>query len=351
MLYMISSRDWREFMKIDRNTSTIVSDTTNQNNVNKKKDTTANTSDTKDTASARDNGSIFAGDLNLGSDIDNKRREAQNIALNILENAFKSDKKIDDEIESRNNHVKELNDQINEANDMINNINKEMDIIKKGYNIDDASEEQADYKLLLKEKNSLSNSEITLSDEEQERLAYLHERGLTDYQKEMLNLEANKGIYKKEIKDCTKEIISENAIVRGIHIERLKSHDMTDAQKNSDKVLEASNKEIIGMLIEDSKESIDKKFEDEEKKAEDKKEAEKELEQRIEAAKTERNEKADYKDDDLEEMYKLDSTLDNVVNSQQDSTMDDVKKSLTQVINELNLTADDLKGAVIDKDV
>lgn len=41
---------------------------------------------------------------------------------------------------------------------------------------------------------------------------------------------------------------------------------MTDAQKNSDKVLEASNKEIIGMLIEDSKESIDKKFEDEEKK-------------------------------------------------------------------------------------
>ena len=56
MLYMISSRDWREFMKIDRNTSTIVSDTTNQNNVNKKKDTTANTSDTKDTASARDNG-------------------------------------------------------------------------------------------------------------------------------------------------------------------------------------------------------------------------------------------------------------------------------------------------------
>ena len=205
MLYMISSRDWREFMKIDRNTSTIVSDTTNQNNVNKKKDTTANTSDTKNTASARDNGSIFAGDLNLGSDIDNKRREAQNIALNILENAFKSDKKIDDEIESRNNHVKELNDQINEANDMINNINKEMDIIKKGYNIDDASEEQADYKLLLKEKNFLSNSEITLSDEEQERLAYLHERGLTDYQKEMLNLEANKGIYKKEIKDCTKE--------------------------------------------------------------------------------------------------------------------------------------------------
>ena len=182
---------------------------------------------------------------------------------------------------------------------------------------------------------------ITLSDEEQERLAYLHERGLTDYQKEMLNLEANKGIYKKEIKDCTKEIISENAIVRGIHIERLKSHDMTDAQKNSDKVLEASNKEIIGMLIEDSKESIDKKFEDEEKK----------LEQRIEAAKTERNKKADYKDDDLEEMYKLDSTLDNVVNSQQDSTMDDVKKSLTQVVNELNLTADDLKGAVIDKDV
>ena len=234
---------------------------------------------------------------------------------------------------------------------MINNINKEMDIIKKGYNIDDSSEEQADYKLLLKEKNFLSNSEITLSDEEQERLAYLHERGLTDYQKEMLNLEANKGIYKKEIKDCTKEIISENAIVRGIHIERLKSHDMTDAQKNSDKVLEASNKEIIGMLIEDSKESIDKKFEDEEKKAEDKKEAEKELEQRIEAAKTERNEKADYKDDDLEEIYKLDSTLDNVVNSQQDSTMDDVKKSLTQVINELNLTADDLKGAVIDKDV
>ena len=53
---------------------------------------------------------------------------------------------------------------------MINNINKEMDIIKKGYNIDDSSEEQADYKLLLKEKNFLSNSDITLSDEDRNAL-------------------------------------------------------------------------------------------------------------------------------------------------------------------------------------
>lgn len=332
-------------MKVDGAITNNNFNTTNQDNsVDKSSKNGENTS------TVRTNGVIYAGELNIGSDVEKKRQDAHKMALNILKNTFSNDRKIDDEIESRNQHIDELNDNISEATEMISSINKQMDTVKAGYNIDDDSEEQKDLELLLKEKEVLKNSDITISDEEQERLDYIHSRGLTGYQTEMLELESHKGIYKKEINECKKEIISENAIVRGIHIERLKSHDMVDASKNADKVMQAANKEIIGMLIDDVKENIDNKFEEEQQKAEDRKEEKEALEKRIEEVKAEHNKSAD-RTDDLDEMYQLSSTLESVSNANQNSNTDNVKKSLTQVVNELNLTADDLKGIIIDKDV
>lgn len=332
-------------MKID---GAITNNSLNTSNQDNSVEDSAKTR--KNTSTVRNNGVIYAGELNIGSDVEKKRQDAHKMALNILKNTFSNDRKIDDEIESRTQHIDELNDSISEASEMISSIDKQMDIVKSGYNIEDDSEEQKDLELLLKEKESIKNSDITISDEERERLDYIHSRGLTGYQTEMLEFESHKGIYKKEITECKKEILSENAIVRGIHIERLKSHDMVDASKNADKVMQAANKEIIGMLIDDVKENIDKKFEEEQQKAEDKKEEKEALEKRIEDAKAEHNKSTD-RTDDLDEMYQLSSTLESVTNTNQNSNTDNVKKSLTQVVNELNLTADDLKGIIIDKDI
>ncbi len=337
-------------MKIDGNVtnSPNAKDTILQSS-NSKNDNTKTDNTKGNESSVNDNGTIFAGNLNLGTDIENKRKQAQSIAMNLIEKAFAGDNAVDDEINSRKEHIDDLYKENSEAQDMINNISKEQEVVRKGYGIDENSQEEQDLELLRKERDSLLDSTVMLSDDEQARLKDIHEQGPTEYQKTMLEMDSNKSTYKKTIYDNKKLIVEENSVIRGIHLERLKTHTMVDANKQADKVMEAANKEIVGMLIEDSKDSIDDKFEEEQKEAEEKKEAEEELEERIEAAKAE-SEKT-KKEDDQDEMYKLGDILNDVTNKKQNSNLPDVKKSLTLIVNELKLTADDLKGAVVDEDI
>lgn len=197
---------------------------------------------------------------------------------------------------------------------MIDSINEQRKIIKEGYGITDDSKQ-----------------------------------GPASYQKEMLELDKNESVYKQTIEDNNKSIVSENAIIRGIHLERLKTHDMVDTSKQADKIIESANKDIIGMMIEDVKENIDDKFEENQEKAEKKEEEKEKLEEKIEAAKAESEKTKD--NDNQDEMYKLNDTLNEIISKKQNSTIPDIKKSLEQIIGELKLTSEDLKGSVVDEDI
>lgn len=197
---------------------------------------------------------------------------------------------------------------------MIDSINEQRKIIKEGYGITDDSKQ-----------------------------------GPASYQKEMLELDKNESVYKQTIEDNNKSIVSENAIISGIHLERLKTHDMVDASKQADKIIESANKDIIGMMIEDVKENIDDKFEENQEKAEKKEEEKEKLEEKIEAAKAESEKTKD--NDNQDEMYKLNDTLNEIISKKQNSTIPDIKKSLEQIIGELKLTSEDLKGSVVDEDI
>ena len=197
---------------------------------------------------------------------------------------------------------------------MIDSINEQRKIIKEGYGITDDSKQ-----------------------------------GPASYQKEMLELDKNESVYKQTIEDNNKSIVSENAIIRVIHLERLKTHDMVDASKQADKIIESANKNIIGMMIEDVKENIDDKFEENQEKAKKKEEEKEKLEEKIEAAKAESKKTKD--NDNQDEMYKLNDTLNEIISKKQNSTIPDIKKSLEQIIGELKLTSEDLKGSVVDEDI
>lgn len=197
---------------------------------------------------------------------------------------------------------------------MIDSINEQRKIIKEGYGITNDSKQ-----------------------------------GPASYQKEMLELDKNESVYKQTIEDNNKSIVSENAIIRGIHLERLKTHDMVDTSKQADKIIESANKDIIGMMIEDVKENIDDKFEENQEKAEKKEEEKEKLEEKIEAAKAESEKTKD--NDNQDEMYKLNDTLNEIISKKQNSTIPDIKKSLEQIIGELKLTSEDLKGSVVDEDI
>lgn len=294
---------------------------------------------------------IQASTLNLADDpIQKRKKQAQAMAMSLLSNVFSSDQKIDDDLAERQERISTLTKENDEYNEMLKDIKDQRESLKEFYGVTDDSKEQQDLELLRKERNSMTNPTVRLSDQEKQQLETIHINGTTDYQKASLELDGAEKDLKSKLTENKKAIIEENAIIRGVRQERLKSHDMVDAQKQGDQIMTAANKEIIGMLYEEVKDNQDKKLEEQQEAAEKKKKAAEELEKRIEAAKTDK-EKNTNKNDKMDAMYKLGNSLDSVRKKGTSSTFEDVKKSLSHIISELKLTAEDLKGAVVDENL
>lgn len=326
-------------MKIDENTNLL-------DKVQVHTGKTEHVKDKKKTRKQKD--TIQASTLNLADDkIAKKRKQARAMVMSLLEDAFSGDKKIDEDIAERLKHIDSLAKENEEYSSTLNDIKEQKESLKEYYGVTDDSREQQDLELLRKEKNA-PFATIDMSEEEKQRLEQIHADGLTDYQKQVLELDAAEKEYKSKIAENQKTIIEENAVVRGIGIERLKAHEMVDAQKQGDQIMTAANKEIIGTLYEEVKDHQDEKLEEQKKAAEEKKQEEEELEKRLEAAKADK-EKYTKDNNDMDKMYQLGNSLDSVRNKAAGSTLEDVKKSLNQIVGELKLTSEDLKGLVVDE--
>lgn len=263
---------------------------------------------------------IQASNLNLADDsIAKKRKQAQKMAMSLMSDVFENEKKIDDDLQERQKHINELTKENEEYADILKGIKEQKEELKESFGITDDSKE--------------TNPE-----------------GYKQYQEAAFELNRSEAEFTSRIKENQKSIVEENVIITGVKLERLKSHDMVDAKKQGKQIVTAANKEIIGMLCEEVKENQDKKLEEQQEAADKKKEEAESLEKRIEAAKPEK-EKYANKFSDMDDMYKLGNSLDSVRRQSTHSTMQDIKKSLNQVISELKLTAEDLKGAVVDKNV
>lgn len=230
--------------------------------------------------------SIFAGDLNLMDPIEQKRKQAQKQALKLIQDAWANEQAIDESVQERKNHYKEMMELKEEAQNQVDDIDSRKEELKEIYGIAEDSEEQNDLELLEKRQdyqNGLSDSRLT--EEEMERLKEIDKKPLTEYQKRALEYNDLSAKFKKELENAKKSIADDAADMRSIAIERLKSHPMVDAQKSADKIMEAASKEIVGMLAEEAKENIDEKNEEEKEKAEETSQKKEEKEQQIEAQK------------------------------------------------------------------
>lgn len=293
---------------------------------------------------------LDAGNLNLGTEsIEEKRKKAQRMALGIVSDAFDGDKKIDEDLDERRRYVKKLQTENNEYTKELKRIEEFRADVVENYGISEDSREHADLELLRKERDTQKYDPFlnSFTEEEKEQLARIKQDGITDYQQEMLNLDKTQKYFQGKIDENMKLIKEENSIISGIGIERLKSHDMVDAQKNADRIMAAASDSVIGMLVDEARENIDEKIEEDKDNTE---KAEKEAEQkkeRLDEARAERR----AREEKIEEMYKLDSELDAVSASKKSDNMPDVKKSLENVVNELKLTMQDLTGSVVDDTV
>ena len=126
--------------------------------------------------------------------------------------------------------------------------------------------------------------------------------------------------------------------------DQAKSQDMLKAGSAADDILEASNKEIMGLLIQDGKEHIDKEQEEAQKKAEEQKEKRDEQQERIDEAKQERKEQKNSSSQAEADSVQQDLSLQRKTTN----NVEAAQQNIRNILEDNNLLAEDLKGIKID---
>jgi len=304
---------------------------------------------------------IFAGDTKLASDpIAEKRNEAQKIALKVVQNAWNNDLSVEAGIEMRRNHAKEMEITMNDARKEIDILNSRADELKQMNGVADDSKEQIDLELLKKQQSSFQpNSTVQLTEEEVKQLNIIEKQPLTEYQKQALNYNADTFIFEKTIREAAKLKSDDLRDIEAIQLERLKTHPMVDAQKSADSVIEAANNQIVDMLIDESKDNMDGKTEENDKKIkenEDQKQQEDKLEtikeQHImeEAIAVGTKEAVEEAKAGVDNNDSTNMDLNNMIDISQAYTLSGgVQKSLADIKVSMKLLDADLKGIQVDE--
>ena len=317
---------------------------------------------------------IFAGDLGIGMQNDlitQRKQRAQRKALKIIGDAWNGDRKLDNNIKEYQDTIERLKGEIEQNQEQIRLRDEWKENLRQEYGVAEDSQEQKDLELLEKEADVEANKfrhnpkNIYLTDEEQERLAEIHEEGLTDYQERCMKLHGQQSKFESEIDDFQTDIQGCNRSIRAIKQERLKYHEMVDAQKNADKVLEAAGKEVVGMLIGEAQDHVDEELEEQveeakkeaeekaekEEKIEERKEKQEELEARIDEAKAEREEQEARRREAEERSREDAELLDSMMEAGMGgvgATKADVKAAIKEMLHKMKLLEEDLKGSIVD---
>lgn len=278
-----------------------------------------------------------------------KKVDAREKAMRIVSNAFQVEKSIDDDLDKRAGRIETAKAAIAEAQKQLRGLDEQQQKYMENYGITADSQEQQDLELLRKRRDSMGvDSDIQLTEEEQERLKEIDANGLTDYQRLSLENDSYRAPFNKDIRDNQKVVQEEQIIMREIGLERLKSHTMADATQQKDAEMEAANKEIIGMVLQDGRDKVDEDMQEVRDELADRKEEAKEEEQRIE----EIQQRADELEKTNEERRKKNDTDISELISDRILELDSVKNEVSQKVDnmlyEMNLLKEDLKGSVVD---
>ncbi len=286
---------------------------------------------------------FFAGNLNqdlFENRLLQKKKEAQEKALKVVGNAFAGDLEIDNDIQERRDKIAALEQENQKLQSQIHEISESQDALMEQYGITADSQEQKDLELLRKKDRWLKGEGSGLSKEELERTMELEREGLTDYQKRQREWDAQKNHFQKDIDKNNLQILEENAIIRGIKLERLKHAPMVKAQKEAEAILDAAGKEIISMIMEEAKDTIDAEVKEEQEKAEKLEEKQEEQEAFIEKQKEKREETEELLEGmPMKEMLHM------------GQLKDEIKQEIKNIVSEMKLVAEDIKGTLVDESV
>ena len=252
------------------------------------------------------NGRVYSGKVQFPQDkIAERRKAAQEKAMNIVKAAFAGEQIIDASVEEMKTSLEKGKDEMVAAKAEMNRI--------------------AEEKEKLKGNNFLSSEE---------------------YEKELAELNKAEGHFKGIIEDGKKYEDRTLQALSDIKIERAKSNPMVTAGKEAEAALEAGGKEVIGMLFEEAKEHMDAEMEEKLAKAEEQEAEEKELEERIEEMRAEKKEENETETPAVEQLEKSTRRMVKIA-----ETGEDIRKELKNVVDRMKLDLEDLKGAAVDQEI
>lgn len=258
--------------------------------------------------------------------IQQKKAQAQQRAMKIVQDAWDGDKQLDDEIKVREEESRELRRDNQAVLENLKDVNQRMEDLRRSFGVERDSEEQQELERMIRFRRS---ARVDISG-----------RKPTEYQKRALELEDEAAGYRMQLAMNNGKIKENSEVAKAIRKERLKSHVMVDAQEEADNVMESVRDEILGLVTEEAKEYLDEEQEKREEQAEAIQEKKEELE--------EIQEKRDEREEELEELIE-EMPVEEITDLQQ--TVDEVKRQVQKVLAEANLAAEDVKGATVDASV
>ena len=249
--------------------------------------TDKNTDNSKQT---RNRKTINASELNLkpynDNQIDAKRLRARKQAMKLISDAWKSSNMRDKNIEDMKLDKLNKLDEITELKNKVSDLENEKEAYRADYGVDMNSQEQKDLELLEKyQNNRYGSAEDTFSKEELDRLKELQNTPLTEYQEKVLKLNSSQIHFKDEIGQKELKIACTTASIALAEIDRDKSQEMLKAQDSADQIIGAVEGEVKNLLVNEGKDNIDDKVEENKEKADEAEKKQEEQQAQIEATK------------------------------------------------------------------
>lgn len=300
-----------------------------------------NTQNTKKNVDGR---SLIAGSSK--EQIEKKRKLAQKQAMKLVKDAFSGDQATKQNIEDLKAQKAEKVAEYQEKMQQIGNISAEKDKLRETYGISKDSQEQKDLELLEKyQNNKLGIFSDDFSKEEIDRLKELANEPRTEYQKQVLSLNGKKAALQSDADLMQQQIMVLTQNQSDAKVDQLKSQDMLKAGDAAEEIQKAASDEIVGMVIADAKEKLDKELEEKKEEAEKKAEEKEEQDERIEKAKEERKEDREMIEGDLDaEKLQADASFQKQSVTQSEETT----QRINQIMKKNHLINEDLKGIEID---
>lgn len=307
-----------------------------------------NPSTQTEAAGKKDANTIYGGDLTLGKDdlIEQKRKNARNQAMDLIQSAWEKDNKRDKQIRDWKN-LRDTKIQENlESQEYLNDIADKKEMLREEYGIDENSSEQKDTKLLEKFQDYQNGvCETPFTKDEVERLKELQNTPRTEYQNKVLALNAASIELRKLMDMNEREARALGGSISDARIDELKSQDMLKAKDSAEQLLDASNKEILGLLVNEGKEQIDDKIQESEEKAKETEKEKEEQDKRLEESKEKRKEQEKLLKGQAE-VEKLENHV--TQNTQSNSNVAQAQRSIQKILKENDMLEEDLKGIKID---